>query len=145
ASRMKTRHANSASEYDNGDNERHANIAFEPKSRTNTRQANIEVGKPKRTLAANPNANRGHFQKVPIQDRARINHHDQSSDARDATMDDDDDDQRFYHRVNLTRLLDEVPGLSGYADDMDVVCAAVDVVLSRARGWIGNPTAYVRT
>src|SRR5699024_617826 len=130
ASRMKTRHANSAFESDNGDNERHANIA---------------LGQPKRKLASNPNANSGHFQQVPLKDRARINHHHQSSDARDATMDDDDDDQRFYHRVNLTRLLDEVPGLSGYADDMDVVCAAVDVVLSRVRGWIGNPTAYVRT
>src|SRR5699024_5700875 len=131
-SRMNTRHANSAFGSENRENERHANFAF---------------GQPKRKLASNPNANSGHSEQVPLKDRARINHHHQSSDAReapDATMD-DDDDQRFYQRVNLSRLFDDVPGLSGYADDMNLVCAAVDIVLSRARGRIGNPTAYVRT
>src|SRR5699024_8065114 len=145
ASRMNLRHANSAFESENGANERHAKVAFEPENCTNTRHANIAFGQPKRKLASNPNANSGHSEQVPLKDRARINHHHQSSDARDATMDDDDDDQKFYQRVNLTRLFDDVPGLSGYADDMGLVCAAVDIVLSRARGRIGNPTAYVRT
>src|SRR5699024_2201483 len=144
ASRMKLRHANSAFESENGADKRHAKVAFESERRTNTRHANIAFGQPKRKLASNPNANSGHSEQVPLKDRARINHHHQSSDARDATMD-DDDDQRFYQRVNLTRLFDDVPGLSGYADEMDLVCAAVDVVLGRARGRIGNPTAYVRT
>src|SRR5699024_3308180 len=125
----------------------HANSAFGSENRENERHANFAFGQPKRKLASNPNANSGHSEQVPLKDRARINHHHQSSDAReapDATMD-DDDDQRFYQRVNLSRLFDDVPGLSGYADDMNLVCAAVDIVLSRARGRIGNPTAYVRT
>src|SRR5699024_3953628 len=143
AYRTKTRHANIASRM----NTRHANSAFGSENRENERHANFAFGQPKRKLASNPIANSGHSEQVPLKDRARINHHHQSSDAReapDATMD-DDDDQRFYQRVNLSRLFDDVPGLSGYADDMNLVCAAVDIVLSRARGGIGNPTAYVRT
>ncbi|NWN87270.1 MAG: helix-turn-helix domain-containing protein [Micrococcaceae bacterium] len=84
------------------------------------------------------------FPRVPLKERARINHHHQSSDARAATMDDDDDDQKFYRRVDVQQLIDEVPGLSGYAHDGGLICAAVDVVLNRASGRIANPTAYVR-
>src|SRR5699024_791599 len=91
ASRMNLRHANSAFESENGANERHAKVAFESENCTNTRHANIAFGQPKRKLASNPNANSGHSEQVPLKDRARINHHHQSSDARDATMDDDDD------------------------------------------------------
>src|SRR5699024_463770 len=143
---MNLRHANSAFESENGANERHAKVAFESENCTNTRHANIAFGQPKRKLASNPNANSGHSEQVPLKDRARINHHHQSSDARDATMDDDDDDdQRFYRRVNLQQLIEDVPGLSGYAGQRGLICGAIDVVVDRASGRIANPTAYVRT
>lgn len=58
-------------------------------------------------------------------------------------MDDDDDEEQVYRRVDLEKLVQDVPGLSGYAHDLDLVCGAVDVVLNRASGRVGSPTAYV--
>src|SRR5699024_2276297 len=120
------------------------NLSLGDETPVNTCGDNLSLREPKRQKRQDLSDNYDIAAQVPLKDRARINHHHQSSDARDATMD-DDDDQRFYQRVNLSRLFDDVPGLSGYADDMELVCAAVDIVLSRARGRIGNPTAYVRT
>src|SRR5699024_2135343 len=49
-----------------------------------------------------------------------------------------------YRRVNLQQLIDDVPGLSGYAGQLGLISGAVDVVLDRGSGRIANPTAYVR-
>jgi len=125
-------------------NSRHADSAFESENRENMRHANSAFGQPKRKLGSNPNANSGKPEQVPLKDHARINHHHHPSDAREA-MTDDDDDQQLYRRVDLGRLFQQVPGLSGYADELDLVREAVDVVLNRASGRIANPTAYVRT
>lgn len=125
-------------------NSRHADSAFESENRENMRHANSAFGQPKRKLASIPNANSSNSEQVPIKDHARINHHHHPSDAREA-MTDDDDDQQLYRRVDLGRLFQQVPGLSGYADELDLVREAVDVVLNRASGRIANPTAYVRT
>ena len=140
ASRTNSRHANTASRTDS----RHADSAFESENRENMRHANTAFGQPKRKLASNPNANSRKSEQVPLKDHARINHHHHPSDAREA-MTDDDDDQQLYRRVDLARLFQQVPGLSGYADEPDLVRETVDVVLNRASGRIANPTAYVRT
>ncbi len=120
------------------------NLSLGDETPVNTCGDNLSLREPKRQKRQDLSDNYDISAQVPLKDHARINHHHQSSDARDATIDDDDDDQKFYRRVNLQQLIEEVPGLSGYAGQLGLICGAIDVVLNRASGRIANPTAYLR-
>lgn len=121
-----------------------ANIA----SRTRERHANGAFESPKRKLASNPNANSGDFAQVPLKEHARINHHHQSSDAREPSranhqMIDDDKNALNYLGVEVQKLFQEFPELGHYVDSRSVA-GVIDTVLGRAITRVANPTAYVR-
>src|SRR5699024_3362439 len=111
------------------------------------------TGKPRHYLPENNDISDFSYYK----DHARINHHHQSSDAREEfaeteqplvqpVIDDDDDDSghRLYRGVDTDQLIHDVPDLAGYVNHPDTIRGAIDVVLGRSRGRVGNPTAYVR-
>src|SRR5699024_12305140 len=105
---------------------------------------NLSLREPKRQKRQDLSDNYDISAQVPLKDHARINHHHQSSDARDATIDDDDDDQKFYRRVNLQQVIEEVAGVSGSPGQLGLICGAVGVVPDRGGGRRANPTAYRR-
>lgn len=136
ACRTSAQHANLASRTEN---ERHANSA----SRTTVRDANTAFESPKRKMASNPNANSGDSYQVPLKDRARINHHHQSSDARvDVIPNEDDNDDFRYMGVEVKEVFGYFPDLDQYLDARSVG-EVIDTVLGRARNRVANPTAYV--
>src|SRR5699024_2477832 len=85
------------------------NLSLRHEIPVNTCGDNMSLREHKRQKRQDLSDNYDISARVPLKDRARINHHHQSSDARDAMVDDDDDDQKFYRRVNLQQLLEDVP------------------------------------
>lgn len=112
---------------------------------------------------ANPSSNLAKNTEVPLKERARINHHHQSSDAR--TFDpvaipvtDDDDDSKsavgqkveeasvplseVYHGVDLGALHHMVPAAL-QSLSVQQVRSVIDIVLARATSKVNSPLRYV--
>ncbi|MDN6148851.1 MAG: helix-turn-helix domain-containing protein [Yaniella sp.] len=148
---------------ENREIERSAKLAPESQNRMNTRSAKLAHKSENREIERSANltpeglkCHPGHDSSanydisflVPIKEHARINHHHQSSDARepskaDDQMIDDDKNELNYLGVEIQKLFQEFPELGHYVDSRSVA-GLVDTVLGRATVRVANPTAYVR-
>ncbi|MDN6680075.1 MAG: helix-turn-helix domain-containing protein, partial [Yaniella sp.] len=137
--------ANLAHKRGNRMNSRSANLAHKSENREIERSANLTPERLKCHSQHDSSANHDISPSLPLKERARINHHHQSSDARGQSSPDHQmiDDDLNYLGVEVRKLFEDVPDLGHYVDSHSVV-GIVDTVLARATARVANPTAYVR-